>query len=460
MRTWVTAAVAALLVALAFAGGANAAVITGGPTAQRFVGNTNQADKILAGKGNDVVFAQDKRRDYVNCGPGEDRAVLDRSDRTTGCEHKVYVPRTRTVYPPPGPTVSIGKRKSGKRGSVTPILVRPAPPATPATPAPPVLAPRAALRTFYVSSGGNDGAPGSQGQPWKTVGKVNSAALRPGDAILFEGGATFGDAQLAPRVSGSSAARIWYASYGTGRAAITKGVRFGGVSWVTLDGLQIQGSPDAIGSGGSGNAKIEILNNLISTPGIGINSWPTADADWLIAGNTIANTGDSGIVIHGPRNMIAGNTIANTGTNGAISYGMHGIYAEAPDAIITGNTIDGFADQGVSTRFRNAQIRDNVIRNGRKTSNAGVGYWPDDPTAGSTLICGNSISAVHYGVLIGDTGRADQYGEHFEIRANSLSSNPGSSVYVPSGRPFSITQSGNLTSTSGIALAPATPCAV
>ena len=310
----------------------------------------------------------------------------------------------------------------------------------------------AALRTFYVSSGGNDGAPGSQSQPWKTVGKVNSAALRPGDAILFEGGATFGDAQLAPRVSGSSAARIWYASYGTGRAAITKGVGFGRCLLGRRrlgHALQIQGSPDAIGSGGSGNAKIEILNNLISTPGIGINSWPTADADWLIAGNTIANTGDSGIVIHGPRNMIAGNTIANTGTNGAISYGMHGIYAEASDAIITGNTIDGFADQGVSTRFRNAQIRDNVIRNGRKTSNAGVGYWPDDPTAGSTLICGNSISAVHYGVLIGDTGRANQYGEHFEIRANSPSSNPGSSVYVPSGRPFSITQSGNLTSTVG-----------
>ena len=37
-------------------------MITGGPAAQRFVGNTNQADKILAGKGNDVVFAQDKRR--------------------------------------------------------------------------------------------------------------------------------------------------------------------------------------------------------------------------------------------------------------------------------------------------------------------------------------------------------------------------------------------------------------
>jgi putative cofactor-binding repeat protein/parallel beta-helix repeat protein len=450
--------VATLLVALAVAGGANAAVIRGGPAAQRFVGNTNQADKILAGKGNDVVFAQDKRPDYVNCGPGEDRAVLDRSDRTVGCEHRVYVPHTRTVYPPPGPTVSIGKRGSGKRRWVTPILITPGATGPPAPAAPAAPAPRAALRTFYVSSGGNDGASGSLGQAWKTIGKVNRAALRPGDAILFEGGATFGDAQLDPRVSGTSRDRIWYGSYGTGRATISKGVHLDGLSWLTFQGLQIQGSADAIVSGGSGNAKIEILDNLISAPGIGVNSWLTSDADWLIAGNTISHTGDSGIVIHGPRNRIAGNTITDTGA--AISYGAHGIYIEAPDAVITGNTIDGFADQGVSTRFRNAQIRDNVIRNGRNSGNAGIAYFPDDPTAGSTLICGNTISAVRYAVLIGDTGRADQYGEHFDVRGNSLSSTAGSPVYVPSGRPFSITQSGNVTSTSGMALASAAPCGV
>ena len=126
--------------------------------------------------------------------------------------------------------------------------------------------------------------------------------------------------------------------------------------------------------------------------------------------------------------------------------------------MITGNTIERVADQGISTRFRNAQIRDNVIRNGRNTNNAGIAYFPDDPTAGSTLICGNTISAVRYAVLIGDTGRVDQYGERFDVRGNSLSSTAGSPVYVPSGRPFSITQSGNVTSTSGAALPPAAPC--
>ena len=43
-----------------------------------------------------------------------------------------------------------------------------------------------------------------------------------------------------------------------------------------------------------------------------------------------------------------------------------------------------FQAQGVSTRFRTASIRDNVIR----TGSAGIGYWGDDPVAVSVPVSG------------------------------------------------------------------------
>jgi len=44
-------------------------------------------DTILAGAGNDVVHANDRSRDVVDCGPGTDSVFADRTDRLRRCEH-------------------------------------------------------------------------------------------------------------------------------------------------------------------------------------------------------------------------------------------------------------------------------------------------------------------------------------------------------------------------------------
>lgn len=44
------------------------------------------ADSLLGGPGNDVVVARDRQADRVNCGLGEDVAVINRGDRVAGCE--------------------------------------------------------------------------------------------------------------------------------------------------------------------------------------------------------------------------------------------------------------------------------------------------------------------------------------------------------------------------------------
>ena len=55
---------------------------------------------------------------------------------------------------------------------------------------------------FYVAPNGNDVNPGTAGNPWQTLAKVNET-VQPGDTVLFRDGVYAGI--LSPAVSGASA---------------------------------------------------------------------------------------------------------------------------------------------------------------------------------------------------------------------------------------------------------------
>jgi hypothetical protein len=57
-------------------GGAGNDVITGG----------GGADRLWGGRGSDTINAVDGERDYIDCGPGADRAVVDKFDKVVNCE--------------------------------------------------------------------------------------------------------------------------------------------------------------------------------------------------------------------------------------------------------------------------------------------------------------------------------------------------------------------------------------
>src|SRR5207245_9603690 len=57
-------------------GGDGNDVITGGPG----------SDHIFGGPGSDTIHADDGERDYVDCGPGSDRAYVDALDIVKNCE--------------------------------------------------------------------------------------------------------------------------------------------------------------------------------------------------------------------------------------------------------------------------------------------------------------------------------------------------------------------------------------
>lgn len=59
--------------------------LTGGPGADTLIGGAG-INAYDAGSGNDVVDSVNGRVEVVRCGPGQDRASVDRRDRVTGCE--------------------------------------------------------------------------------------------------------------------------------------------------------------------------------------------------------------------------------------------------------------------------------------------------------------------------------------------------------------------------------------
>jgi hypothetical protein len=62
--------------------------------ADRLVGGTG-LDRLDGGSGNDSMDAVDRKRDLVRCGPGRDRARVDRVDSVVGCEGVTRVPAAK-----------------------------------------------------------------------------------------------------------------------------------------------------------------------------------------------------------------------------------------------------------------------------------------------------------------------------------------------------------------------------
>jgi Ca2+-binding RTX toxin-like protein len=71
-------------------GGPGKDVLNGGGGRDRLNGG-GSSDKLTGGAGKDRLKSADKSRDVVNCGPGKDLAVVDRSDRVAASCERVQV---------------------------------------------------------------------------------------------------------------------------------------------------------------------------------------------------------------------------------------------------------------------------------------------------------------------------------------------------------------------------------
>jgi hypothetical protein len=270
---------------------------------------------------------------------------------------------------------------------------------------------RPRARTFYVASAGNDASQGtSPRHAWRTVARVDRAVLRPGDTVRFAGGASFTDATLMPGEGFNSSGRrgrpIRFTSYGYGQARLTKGIWLGtdarhphGPSWLSFRNLEL--GPV---QGFQGTGTYIVLMDLRICPLLppvahqetGIQ---TDGSHWIISGNTIDRTGDSGMLLGASANtagdsaggsfyLVSGNTITHTGLDAAIDYPTHGIYLKAAHATIVDNRIIGFRDDGVSVRYRDAVVGSNRIAFGQ----IGIAWYQYDRTPGHSRFVDNVIS--------------------------------------------------------------------
>jgi hypothetical protein len=275
--------------------------------------------------------------------------------------------------------------------------------------------------TYYVSPRGSDDATGtSPRRAWRTVAHVTLAQLRPGDGVLFEGGATFDDATLEVRPSGTAAKPIVYGSYGPGRARLPQGVFLAGAGGIVIQDLEIAGADQGIHSAGSsdtGSRAVTIQRNRILDTGIAINSAHAGDADWTIQGNEVARTRDSGLIVSGEHARISANSVSDTGRDQGISYGKHGIYLKGAHGTVTGNRIRGFADSGVSVRRRDSRVEGNDIQDGP----IGISWFQEDPAAGTSHWVDNRISATARAcIYVSPSDAAGPTRESFVITGNRL----------------------------------------
>jgi putative cofactor-binding repeat protein len=283
-----------------------------------------------------------------------------------------------------------------------------------------IPAPMVTGATYYVSPSGSDANPGtSPGQAWRTVARVNSARLAPGDGVLFQGGETFSDAVLMPGSSGVAGRPIVFGSYGQGQATITQGV------WFVKHDLAFEDLAfDTTFQGGSavhGTSSDVILDGVsISLPAGNQALGLYSNGDhWVIENSQISDTGLSGMLLNGDDYLIADNTLTNTGLVTTNGYNNHGIYLDASDATVTGNTITNFGESAVSVRYHNATITDNTFSGGQ----IGIDFYQMDTIPGTSEWTGNTISGTTVASLFvcGPQEGCNQPLESFAISGNQLS---------------------------------------
>jgi hypothetical protein len=293
----------------------------------------------------------------------------------------------------------------------------------------------AAGRTFYVSPKGSDRNHGrSPKRAWRTIARVDRAHLRPGDRVLFQGGATFTDETLTPPASGTSGHPIVFGSYGPGRATLAHrdgAVWFSGRKYLTFTQLVLTTrNANGVIFAGSSRASTHITlehSVLRDSNYSAINQPNRGDSAWTIEDNVIEHVGDSGLILNGSGDVVSGNTIRDVGWNPALDYGKHGIYAKGPRLTVEDNTITGFPNgSGISLRSRDALVTGNRISSGA----IGISFYREDSSAGTSQLVDNHIGPVSVTGFYYSSGG----GERFVVQRNTFTMDGGTALDLE-GRP-------------------------
>jgi hypothetical protein len=161
--------------------------------------------------------------------------------------------------------------------------------------------------TYYVSPTGTDGDGLSPATAWIGTSKINSATIKPGDKVLFEGGKTFtGNISINSTDANDPNNPVLFSSYGTGKATIytasttNHGFYAYNTQGITITNLIFQGA---------GNATLYDQNNGIffysdlatklskfTIKNVEVKNFGAIGINFMQWGNT-ANTGGFNVIV-------------------------------------------------------------------------------------------------------------------------------------------------------------------
>lgn len=224
---------------------------------------------------------------------------------------------------------------------------------------------------YYVSNAGNDSNNGtSQNTPFKTLAKVNSLTLKPGDKVLLKGGNSFTSANNSVGIkiknSGTAQAPIEINSYGGSKATINASSTFGilveDASYIIVKNLIVRGKYVGLTTGvnieSKTNAGILVKSKLKNCEKVLIENVEVSKFKWsgirFDSENTAYAVQNS--TIRNCRTFLNGNRgIGTKGKNGArnksilikncITYDNHG-WNEVP----TGSGIHISGSNGITVQ--------------------------------------------------------------------------------------------------------------
>ncbi|MCH6258373.1 right-handed parallel beta-helix repeat-containing protein [Puniceicoccaceae bacterium K14] len=276
----------------------------------------------------------------------------------------------------------------------------------------------------------------------KTLKKLNSLRLKPGDRVFFRCGRIF-EGQLRVRFSGKNGSPIVFSSYGDGERPIIKGsgneraaILLENVDNVTISKLGVTNSTKSESSpkcgilisllnfGDAENILIE--NNLVFDVNGSLKKW-----DGLSAGIAYYNH-------HGKlRSRFVGLKILNNvirnvdrdGIKGRSDYCFRDNWYPNLNVQIEGNTIENVGGDGiVPYGCDSAVVQWNIVRGARmRTTEAAAGIWPF--SCDETLIQYNDVSGVK-GCNDGQGFDADYNCRNTVIQFNYSHNNDGGFILI------------------------------
>jgi hypothetical protein len=227
--------------------------------------------------------------------------------------------------------------------------------------------------TYYIDSlkGSDNNAGTSSAAPWKTLAKVASWSLSPGDQILLSRGSTWYE-QLSVPASGSAGNPLVFATYGSGNAPAIDGgntekygVVISGKSNVVVDGLAIQNLV-AYGVVISNSPHVTVQNCALKNIG---------DAGILIGGGSPYASVDHCSHFNDPgyhssqfvklNNTSSDNPTISNNLVGDLGHGFAINLNDTNNANVLGNTVTGNGSginiNAITRNVVGAQVHDNYL---------------------------------------------------------------------------------------------------